>query len=136
MADPQTRTGWQFTENKIPTQVGVCSEPVIYTDALERRRVKTDLKVVYCKEKITFVERAAGTEGWGPFKRTKWVRVSGSERASYEYASNNENFDLSYDPDSYRTVDVIMRELKEACASRYDKLALRMNNERRNVRCQ
>lgn len=140
-ADAQTtRQRSEFTENKIPVREGECSAPRYYKDAIERQRVAMDFEVTYCKEKITFEERQDGTEGRGIFRRPRWVRVPGTEKTSYEYETTKEDFDLSYDPDSFRTREIILRDLKEACESTHEwfrirRLADRARNERNNVRC-
>lgn len=134
-AAQQTRTRSEFTENKVPVRLGACTEPGYYKDTLERPRVAMELSVTFCREKVTFDERADGTEGRGIFRRTKWVRVPGSEKTSYEYENARENFDLAYSPDSFRTPQVILRDLRDACQGRYDQLSLRILNERAEVRC-
>lgn len=135
-ADAQTtRKRSEFTENKIPVRVGECSAPRYYKDAIERQRVAMDFRVTYCKEKITFEERQDGTEGRGIFRRPRWVRVPGTEQTSYEYESTKEDFDLSYDPDSFRTREIILRDLEDACGRTRDRLVDRALNERNNIRC-
>lgn len=131
----RTRTRFEFTGNKIPVEVGDCSSPRYYEDPLGRRRVAMGFGVTYCKEKVTFEEREDGTEGRGIFKRVKWVRIPGTERTSYEYAQEREDFDVSYDPDSFRTPEAILRDLEGTCRGRRDELSRRMLNERASVRC-
>lgn len=135
-AAPATRTRSEFTTNKIPVAARDCSAPRYFKDPIERPRVGMEFEATFCKEKLTFQEREDGTEGRGIFRRTKWVRIPGSEKTTYEYGLDTESFDLSYDPDSFRTPQTILRDLKDSCESRRREMATRALNERNNVRCQ
>lgn len=131
----RTRTRSEFTGKNIPVQVGACSEPRFFRDTLERQRVAMDFNATLCKEKVSFEERQDGFEGRGLFKRPKWTRVPGTERTSYEYADEREDFELSYSPDSFRTSEMILRDLGDACQGRRAQLSARMRDERGDVRC-
>ena len=133
-AAQKTRTRTESTKNKIPVQVGECTPPRFFKDPIERPRVGMQLTASYCREQLTFEEREDGTTG-GWFPRPRWVRVPGSERSTYEYISENEEFDLSYDPDSFRTRETILRDLNDACQSSRKRHSLRALNERGQVRC-
>lgn len=133
-AAQKTRTRTEYTSNKIPVRVGDCSAPRYFKDPIERPRVGMKLTATHCREMVTFEEREDGTTG-GRFPRPRWARVPGSERSTYEYVVEDAEFDLSYDPDSFRTRERILQDLEDACRSSRDKLSLRAVNERGQVRC-